>query len=310
MSRWLVTGGAGYIGSHVIRALLAAGETPVVIDDLSTGVRSRIPAGVAFVHGDILDGDAILDAMTDIDGVIHLAGRKSVAESVDNPLAYYDTNVSGTLSILRAMRYRNVRRIILSSTASLYAERLSPIDEESTTLPLSPYAASKLMAERCILDFAKVYDCKAAVLRYFNVAGAAEPQLRDDSRDNLFPRLTRALRDGVTPEIFGDDYPTPDGTPVRDYVHVSDIADAHALVAVNIEQLRHNVYNIGTGHGTSVREIINACGSAIGQPITPILRPRRPGDAASTVANVSRIRNELGWRSRFGLMDIVDCMKE
>ena len=308
--RWLVTGGAGYIGSHVLRSLIAAGHDAVVIDNLSNGNRRRVPPTVRFVDGDIRDGDLLLDAIEDVDGVIHLAGMKSVAESLDKPLAYYDTNVTGTLSVLRAMRYRNVRRILFSSTASLYAPSDLPIKEINATYLSSPYAASKFMAERLIADNARATGGEYAILRYFNVAGAVSPDLRDDSQDNLLPRLTRALRNGEAPEIFGEDYPTRDGTCVRDYVHVADIADAHVLVAERLGQLEERVYNVGTGRGITVREMVSAASNAVGWQIAPVIRGRRPGDSASTIADVTRIEKELGFKAKFDIEQIVECVKD
>lgn len=307
--RWLVTGGAGYIGSHVLRSLLAAGHDAAVIDNLSNGNRKRLPPTVRFVDGDIRDGDLLLDAMEDVDGVIHLAGLKSVAESVEKPLAYYDNNVNGTLSVLRAMMYRNVRRILFSSTASLYAPSDLPIKEINATYLSSPYAASKFMAERVIADSAHVTGCDYAILRYFNVAGSAAPELNDDSDDNLLPRLTRALRAGKAPEIFGDDYPTRDGTCVRDYVHVLDIADAHVAVASRLGELKERVYNVGTGRGVTVREMVAAASEAAGVDVSPVVRDRRQGDSASTIADVTRLADELGFRAKYGISDIVECVR-
>lgn len=306
--RWLVTGGAGYIGSHVTRALLAASEDVVVIDDLSSGCLTHVPDQALFVQGDILDGDAILDAMSNVDGVIHLAGRKSVSESIEKPLAYYDTNVSGTLSVLRAMRYRNVRRIVFSSTASVYATSDVAVTEDSPLAPSSPYAASKMFAERCIQDFALAHGIAHVSLRYFNVVGALTRELADRSRDNLMPRLIRALQENVAPEIFGDDYPTRDGTCVRDYVHVVDIADAHVMVAQHIDTLKHDCYNVGTGNGVTVLEMVNAIIEASGKQLTPIISPRRVGDPASVIANVSRLQSELGFRTKCSLVDLLDLL--
>lgn len=306
--RWLVTGGAGYIGAHVLRALLASGEDAVVIDDLSTGNRTRVPSTIPFYHGDILDGDALLDVMTGVDGVIHLAGRKSVSESVDKPLAYYDANLMGTLSVLRAMQYRKVKRIIFSSTASLYATSDIPVTETSSLDPQSPYAASKMFAERCIKDYAIRNDARYVALRYFNVVGAANPSLADTSNDNLVPKVLRSLRSRISPEIYGNDYPTKDGTCVRDYVHVVDIADAHALVAKNMDSLLHDCYNIGTGHGVSVKEMVKALIDTFAPNIEPLYAPRRDGDPASVVANVKRISKELGFTPKHGLIDIASSV--
>ena len=252
---WLVTGGAGYIGSHVSRALIAAGHDIVVIDNLLNGNKSRVPSKAQFIEADIRDGDALLDAMQGIDGVIHLAGLKSVNESIKKPLAYYDTNVNGTLSVLRAMSYRNIGKLVFSSTASLYAVSDMPIPETGDIELSSPYAASKFMAERLIADFAANKPFHYTILRYFNVAGANSPDLMDNSQDNLLPRLTRAIQNNKAPEIFGDDYATRDGSCIRDYVHVADIANAHVLAGEKLGQLKHNVYNVGTGNGVTVFDV-------------------------------------------------------
>lgn len=303
--RWLVTGGAGYIGSHVVHALLAADQEPCVVDDLSTGVRSRVPSTVQFMQADIRDAGALLDAMDGCDGVIHLAGRKSVGESVDKPLAYWDANLNGTLDVLRAMAYQRVPRIVFSSTASVYAEYDRPVTEDDRAAPASPYGASKLSAEQAIRDFARASGVRYATLRYFNVGGCAIPSLRDTSRDNLIPRVIDALLDDESPVIYGDDYPTPDGTAVRDYIHAQDVAEAHATIARRIDTLPAGTYNIGTGQGTSVRELVERMIRVSGIGMFPMTTGRRNGDAAYAVANASKMYWATGWKAQRNITDIL-----
>lgn len=304
MPRWLVTGGAGYIGSHIVHALLTTDIETVVIDDLSTGVKSRVPRCVTLVEADIRDAGALCDAMEGCDGVIHLAGRKSVGESVEKPLAYWDANVGGTLDVLRAMRYCDVPRIVFSSTASVYAESDEPVTEDNPVAPMSPYGASKLAAERMIADYATSAGVRYAILRYFNVAGCGNKSLGDLSEDNLVPRVIRALLAQEYPVIFGEDYPTPDGTAVRDYVHVSDLAEAHVAVARRIDHLPRRVYNLGTGRGSTVREIIDSLVEASGSNVDPVVVGRRAGDPARTVANVSAAYWDIGWKARRTVKEI------
>lgn len=304
MSRWLVTGGAGYIGSHIVQALFDTDIEPAVIDDLSTGIRSRITSTVPLMQADIRDPGALCDAMEGCDGVIHLAGRKSVGESVEKPLAYWDANLGGTLDVLRAMRYCGVPRIVFSSTASVYAESDEPVTEEHPVGPMSPYGASKLAAERLISDYARTYGINYAILRYFNVAGCSSNPLGDTSEDNLVPRVIRALLAQEYPVIFGDDYPTSDGTAIRDYIHVADLAEAHAIIAQRIDSLPARIYNLGTGHGSTVRDIIERLIEASGMRLEPLVVGRRAGDPARTVANVSAVYRDTGWSARRSTTDI------
>lgn len=305
--RWLVTGGAGYIGSHVLRGLLAAGHDAVAFDNLSRGYRSRIGTTVPFIDGDIRDSAALMDALIGVDGVIHLAGVKSVSESQREPLLYWDVNTAGTLELLRAMRYRDVGLLVFSSTASVYGDGGDRISEDASLSPQSVYGATKLAAEQMIADYAERYGMRHAVLRYFNVAGCGFPGLNDTSRDNVIPAFLHALRNGFAPTIYGDDYPTRDGTCVRDYVHVADIASAHVAVATALPNgLRHSVYNIGTGDGVSVRELAALTAATAGVNVEPMIAARRDGDPAETVADVTRIRRELGWSARLGIRDIVE----
>lgn len=303
--RWLVTGGAGYIGSHVVHALLAADQHPCVIDDLSSGVRSRVPSTVPFLHADIRDPGALMDAMEGCDGVIHLAGRKSVEESVDRPLAYWDANLNGTLDVLRAMSYARVPRLVFSSTASVYAEYDRPVTEDDRVAPASPYGASKAAAEQMIRDWAHTSGIRYAILRYFNVAGCGNVTLRDTSRDNLIPRVMDALLSDESPMIYGNDYATPDGTAVRDYVHVRDVADAHAVIARNLDRIASGVYNVGTGKGTSVKEVVERLIRVSGLGLFPFTTGRRSGDTGYAVANASKIYWATGWKAERDITDII-----
>ncbi|MGA0866838.1 MAG: NAD-dependent epimerase/dehydratase family protein, partial [Candidatus Nanopelagicaceae bacterium] len=223
MARVLITGGAGYIGAHVARDLIDSGYKVRILDDFSNGLERRV-TGISDIHRvDILDRRSVFDAMEEIDSVIHLAAKKAVGESVENPLKYYDNNVGGILNILAAMSAHNVKKIVFSSTAAVYAPSYKDaIAEEDPTIPLSPYGATKLLAEEIINEVSRAENLSSLSLRYFNVAGSGANELGDNSRDNLVPKVFQALEEGKSPEIYGDDYPTPDGTCIRDYIHVSD----------------------------------------------------------------------------------------
>jgi UDP-glucose 4-epimerase len=297
---WLVTGGAGYIGSHVVRALRAGGFDVVVIDDLSSGHRDFVPAEVPFVEASILDG-AALDAIFaghPIDGVVHLAGYKYAGESVKLPLHTYEQNVTGTAALLAAMQRAGVARIVFSSSAGVYGTPTVELVTESTaTTPESPYGETKLIGEWLLADQGRATGLVHTSLRYFNVVGSGSPELRDTSPHNLFPLVFRALDEGRTPKIFGNDYPTPDGTCVRDYVHVADVAQAHVAAARRMlagEPLEP-VYNLGSGSGSSVKQIMDAMAAGTGIPFEPEIAPRRPGDPARTVADGTLAARDLDW---------------
>ncbi len=305
---WLVTGGAGYIGAHVVRALRDRGELVGVVDDLSTGDPTRLGPEVALAVAEIQDTRGLEQVMQawKVDGVIHLAGRKAVAESVRNPLDYYWHNVHGLHSVLTAMLRTGVRRILFSSSAAVYGPApAGRVTEESPTDPLSPYGWTKLDAERLLRDTAVAHGIDWAVLRYFNVGGTRNRLLADHGEDNLIPRLLRATETGDVVEVYGVDHLTPDGTCVRDYVHVADVADAHLCV---LDRLRTGpfgaVYNIGRGQGASVLEVIEAVRAATGRPLPWRAVPARPGDAAQVVADASKIRAELGWTAGRDLQEI------
>jgi UDP-glucose 4-epimerase len=298
---WLVTGGAGYIGSHVVRALRADGLDVVVIDDLSSGHRDFVPAEVPFVQASILDAPALdeLFARHPIDGVVHLAGYKYAGESVKRPLHTYEQNVTGTAALLAAMERAGVTRIVFSSSAGVYGTpTVELVTEATATTPESPYGETKLIGEWLLADQGRANGLVHTSLRYFNVVGSGSPELRDTSPYNLFPLVFRALDAGKTPKIFGTDYPTPDGTCVRDYVHVADVARAHVAAARRMlagERLEP-VYNLGSGDGSSVREIMDAVVRGTGIRFAPEIAPRRPGDPARTVADGSLAARDLGWQ--------------
>ncbi|MGZ4613129.1 MAG: UDP-glucose 4-epimerase GalE [Kineosporiaceae bacterium] len=317
---WLVTGGAGYIGAHVVRALLGAGKGVVVLDDLSTGTTGRVPPGMPVVQASVLDRDAVESALRihRVEGVVHLAARKSVEESVRQPLRYYRENVDGVLALLEAMTATGVRRLVLSSTAAVSgsppAQRVDGrvggwveerIDEASATVPLSPYGRSKLAGEWVVDDLAAAAGIGAVSLRYFNVVGCAEPALAEVGGTNLFPRVIEAITAGEDPVVHGTDYPTPDGTCVRDYVHVVDVAAAHRAALELTGRPGHEVVNVGRGRGCSVLEVLAEFARVTGRPIRPAATPRRPGDPASMVADVAKADRLLGWRASAGLTEMV-----
>jgi UDP-glucose 4-epimerase len=313
VANWLVTGGAGYIGAHVVAALTDNGEQAVVIDDLSTGERDRA-AGAVFVEGSILDEPLVRRVLreNDVQGVIHIAAKKQVGESVADPLLYYEQNVTGTLRLLSATVAEGVPSFVFSSSAAVYGmPDVEVVTEEMAGRPMSPYGTSKLIGEWAARDVAAATDLRVVSLRYFNVAGAVRPELGDPGVFNLVPLAFRALCAGEQPRIFGADYPTRDGTCVRDYVHVADIADAHVAALRDLAGSgggvgSFRVFNVGRGEGASVREVLDVIGDVTGQPIDPIVVDRRPGDPARYVANVDRIKTELGWAARYDLQEMVE----
>ncbi|WP_327006505.1 UDP-glucose 4-epimerase GalE [Dactylosporangium sp. NBC_01737] len=308
--RWLVTGGAGYIGAHVVAALGASGIESVVIDDLSTGDARRLPAGVPLVRADVRDGGALEDLFRRhrFDGVIHLAARKDVAESTTHPLRYYEENLDGLRSVLDAVAISGTPSVLFSSSAAVYGTPLrSPVGELDVTTPENAYGRTKLIGEWMLRDAAASGGFRWCALRYFNVAGAGAPHLRDHGGTNLVPRLLQAAAAGRPATVYGTDYPTADGTAVRDYVHVADIADAHvrAALALHRGEIRDEVLNIGRGEGASVLQMIDAVAAALGRPLPYAAAPRRAGDPAEVVASPDRIRDLLGWHARHDLDDIV-----
>jgi UDP-glucose 4-epimerase len=313
VASWLVTGGAGYIGAHVVRALEEQGEHAVVLDDLSTGERDRVPASADFVHGSVADVELVRRTLRDrdVEGVIHIAAKKQVGESVDEPLTYYRENVTGIQALLDAVVAEDVRSFVFSSSCATYGmPDTGTVDEDADTRPLSPYGTTKLMGEWMCRDVAAATGLRVVALRYFNVAGAATPELGDPGVFNLIPLAFRELDAGERPKLFGNDYPTPDGTCIRDYVHVADIADAHVAalrdLAGSAGKEPFRVFNVGRGEGSSVLEVLGVVGEVTGLDATPLVVERRPGDPARIVGRVDRIGTALGWSARYDLHDMVE----
>ncbi|MGP4032563.1 UDP-glucose 4-epimerase GalE [Pseudarthrobacter sp. 1C304] len=307
---WLVTGGAGYIGSHVVSALRGAGMQAVVIDSLSSGHREFVPEDVPFVHGTILDSELVARTMLEhnVAGVIHLAGFKYAGVSVQEPLLTYEQNVTGTAELLKAMELAEVDKLVFSSSAATYGTPTGDIVTEDTpTQPESPYGESKLIGEWLIRDQGKARGLKHTSLRYFNVVGSGSPELYDTSPHNLFPIVLRALTGGKTPRINGTDYNTADGTCVRDYVHVADLAASHvaAARALAAGTPLERVYNLGSGDGLSVRQIMTAMAAVTGIDFEPEIGPRRAGDPDRIVADGTLAARDLDWKMRHSVEDMV-----
>jgi UDP-glucose 4-epimerase len=312
---WLVTGGAGYIGSHVVRAFVGEGMPAVVIDDLSTGHRSFVREDIPFYEGSILQGELLDQIFTEeqIAGVVHLAGFKYAGVSVTRPLHTYTQNVTGMVTLLESMAAHGVTLFVFSSSAAVYGTPATDlVSEQDATKPESPYGESKLVGEWLLYDQARATAAGPAPLRhtslrYFNVVGSGYEDLRDTSPHNLFPLIFERLVAGEVPYVNGDDYPTPDGTPVRDYVHVSDLARSHVVAAQALEEGRplQPVYNLGSGTGLSVRQIMDAVARVTGIDFTPEVRPRRAGDPAQIVATGELAARDLDWKMRHTVDDMV-----
>jgi len=307
---WLITGGAGYIGAHVVRAMREAGERAVVYDDLSTGIADRVPDGVPLVVGSTLDGTMLRRALAEhaVTGVVHLAAKKQVGESVERPLHYYRENVEGLRVLLEAVTSSDIPSFVFSSSAAVYGmPDVDLVTEETPCAPMSPYGETKLAGEWLVRATGRATGLSTASLRYFNVAGAAAPELADVGVFNLVPMVFEKLTEHAPPRIFGDDYATPDGTCVRDYIHVVDLAEAHVAAARALEASpgRDLTLNIGRGEGVSVREMVDRINAVTGYDTPPTVTPRRPGDPARVVAAADRIAAELGWKAKHDVRDMI-----
>jgi UDP-glucose 4-epimerase len=305
----LVTGGAGYIGSIVAQQLLAAGHEVVVLDSLERGHRDAVPAGARLLEVDLRDAEATRDAVAEgFDGALHFAALALVSESVSHPERYYRTNVLGTLNLLDALRAAEVRRLVFSSTCAVYGEpETIPIAETAPTRPVNAYGASKLAVDGMISDECRAHGLGAVSLRYFNVAGASGHLGEDhEPETHLIPNVLRAAQ-GRQPEVnvYGTDYPTDDGTAVRDYIHIEDLAHAHVLALEGTRPGEHRIFNLGSGDGYSVREVIEAVREVTGRDVPVREADRRPGDPPRLVAANDKIRAELGWAPTKTLQDMV-----
>ncbi len=311
---WLITGGAGYIGAHVVAETQKSGRNVVILDDLSTGLESRVPDSATLVNIAITDQKAVRKLFADheIHGVLHLAARKQVGESIERPDYYWSENVHGLQVLLDAMSEANVRKLVFSSSAAVYGQPEitgdAMITETTTCKPINPYGATKLVGEWYAQAKTVSDGMSVAALRYFNVAGAGRPEFGDVFTFNLVPLIFDAITHDRAPRIYGDNYPTPDGTCIRDYIHVQDLAEAHvaAMDLVDSRDASFEAINIGTGRGSSVREVIDMVIDVTGLTITPEIIERRIGDPAALVADVSKARATLDWTSRYDLHDIVD----
>jgi UDP-glucose 4-epimerase len=308
---WLITGGAGYIGAHVAHAMTAAGEQVVVLDDLSSGIPGRLPADVPLVRGSVLERDVVDRVLAEhaVTGVVHLAAKKQVGESVEQPLRYYRENVCGLTVLLEAVVGAGVRHFLFSSSAAVYGVPDTELVPESAACePINPYGETKLTGERLVRAAGRAHGLSTACLRYFNVAGAAAPELSDTGVFNIIPMYFDRITRGEAPRIFGADYPTPDGTCIRDYIHVADLADAHLAVARRLTEAAGGedlTVNIGRGIGVSVRELASVVAEVTGSDARPVVEPRRAGDPAKAVASVERITGELGWSASYGVREMV-----
>jgi UDP-glucose 4-epimerase len=310
---WLVTGGAGYVGAHVVRAMGQAGFDVIVLDDLSTGDASRVP-GVPLVQGSVLDGELLARVLHEhqIRGVVHLAAKKQVEESVRLPLHYYHQNVEGLRVLLEAITAAQVESFVFSSSAAVYGDVDTELVREDTECrPVNPYGTTKLIGEQMVGNVAAATGMRWVSLRYFNVAGTATPELTDRGAFNLVPMVFERLAAHQAPQIFGADHPTPDGTCVRDFIHVADIATAHVAAARSLAEHRVAALtaNIGRGEGVSVREMIatirEVAGTADEAWSEPVVVARRAGDPPRVVASADRIQEVLGWTAQYGLRDMV-----
>ena len=309
MSTWLVTGGAGYIGAHVVKSLLENDFKVVIVDDLSTGLARKVPQNVVFEKIDIAETNKLAQIMKSnkVEGVIHLAAKKAVGESMINPSLYYKENIGGFISLLEAMSQADVKRIVYSSSAAVYGTPTeNKVTEKSATNPESPYGETKLVGEWLLKADEKARQIQWIALRYFNVVGAANPELGDTGVNNLVPMAFRALSNNQRPQVFGGDYATPDGSCIRDYIHVSDLADAHLIAAQKLLNENYcGIINIGRGQGFSVKQVMDTISEVLGKNINYEVVDRRPGDPAQTIADVSKAKSDLNWEAKKDLKSMV-----
>ncbi|MCL8013548.1 UDP-glucose 4-epimerase GalE [Streptomyces sp. AS02] len=309
---WLITGGAGYIGAHVARAMTDAGERVLVLDDLSAGFPARLPADVPLVEGSALDGDLLKRVCAEhaVTGVVHLAARKQVGESVAQPTRYYRENVGGLATLLEAVAEAGIKRFLFSSSAAVYGNPdVDLITEDTPCAPVNPYGETKLTGEWLVRAAGRAHGISTVCLRYFNVAGAAAPELADTGVFNIVPMVFDRLTRDEAPRIFGDDYPTPDGTCIRDYIHVADLAEAHLAAARRLTGADASgdlTVNIGRGEGVSVRELITVIGEVTGDGRPAVVEARRPGDAPRAVASAALAAERLGWTASRGVREMVE----
>jgi UDP-glucose 4-epimerase len=308
----LITGGAGYIGSHVAQTLIDSGESVVIVDNFSTGLRSRISHLPNYLvdlgRADYIETLENVIIRHQITSVIHLAARKQVAQSVEQPEGYFVANIGGLANLLTAMKRTGVNKLVFSSSAATYGNPFPDlITETEATNPVNPYGQTKLVGEWLIKNAEIAWGLQHVSLRYFNVAGAGSKDLADTQKLNLIPIVLAALKDGKDPVVFGGDYPTPDGSCIRDYVHVSDLAEAHlsALRYLDTPDRQHSIFNVGTGLGSSVFEVLEEIRTATGIDFDIDLRPRRAGDPPQLVADVTRIEQVMNWKTKKNLKDIV-----
>lgn len=308
----LVTGGAGYIGSHTVKMLLDRGHQVVVLDNLSRGHLKAIPEGVKFENIDLLDYEKLVKTLSglSVDAVIHFAAFAYVGESVENPGLYYTNNVTGSINLIKAVKESGIKKFVFSSTCSLYGNPLTvPISEAEPVKPINPYAKTKMMIEQVLADYNEAFGLKYVALRYFNAAGCdmnGEIGESHEPETHLIPLvLFTALGKRESISVFGNDYPTADGTCVRDYIHVYDLADAHLRALDYLDNNESTVVNLGTGNGYSVQEIIDKAEEITGKKIKRVISPRRAGDPAVLIADNSKAFKVLGWKPRYDLTDII-----
>lgn len=307
----LVTGGAGYVGSHCVRRLVQAGHEIVVYDNLCAGHAAAVPHEAKLIRADLADSAALTDALADgVEAVMHFAACLDVGESVREPLKYYENNVINTIRLLQVMRDHFVKKLVFSSTCATYGEPQSmPITEDLPQKPINPYGCTKLAVEWALRDCGTAWGLASCALRYFNAAGAAADGSIGEDHDpeiHLIPLvLQTALGQRESIRIFGTDYPTPDGTCIRDYIHVEDLAEAHLLALESLNTAGLRAFNVGTGRGTSVREIVEAARRVTGCPIAAVETDRRPGDPPELVADPTKIQRELGWKPRYTSIEAI-----